>query len=85
MALDATGLAHISYYDGRNGNLKYAHWTGSAWDIQTVDSEGGAGGWTSLSLDEPHSSYGGNGDLKCAHYFAPEHSICQPLVLSSTP
>jgi hypothetical protein len=74
LALDAAGHPHISYYDKGNGDgdLKYAHWTGSAWDIQTVDRVGNVGWYTSLALDgdgHPHISYydHANGDLKYAH------------------
>ncbi len=41
-------------------DLKYAYWTGSEWNIQTVDSEGSVGKWTSIALDSqdfPHISY----------------------------
>ena len=31
--------------------MKYAEWTGSAWSIQTVDSEGRVGDYTSIALD----------------------------------
>jgi hypothetical protein len=51
---------YISYYDLRNKDLKLAHWTGSAWVIETVDSVGDVGGWTSIALDpggRPHISY----------------------------
>jgi hypothetical protein len=60
LALDSSGNPHISYYDSINGDLKYAAWTGSAWNIQTVDSTGDVGSFTSLALDSsgnPHISY----------------------------
>jgi hypothetical protein len=68
LALDAAGNPHISYYDDTNDDLKYARWlalseaegTGSAWNIQTVDSGGSVGLYTSLALDtagHPHISY----------------------------
>ena len=40
IALDPTGKPCISYYDIGNGDLKFARWTGSNWNIQTVDAEG---------------------------------------------
>jgi hypothetical protein len=48
LAIDSNGNPHISYIDDENANLKYASWTGSAWSIQTVDSQGNMGGYTSL-------------------------------------
>jgi RHS repeat-associated protein len=60
LALDSSGNPRISYYDSTNGDLKYASWTGSAWNIQTVDSTGNVGQYTSLALDSsgnPHISY----------------------------
>lgn len=75
LGLGASSHPHISYYDSTNGALKYAHWTGSAWSIQTVDDgiRDCGGGHTSLALDadaHPHISYhdGANGDLKYAHW-----------------
>ncbi|MBU0569004.1 choice-of-anchor D domain-containing protein, partial [bacterium] len=64
---------HISYYDGTNYDLKYASYNGSAWNIQTVDSSGYVGQYTSLALDgsgQPHISYydNSNDDLKYASY-----------------
>jgi hypothetical protein len=72
LALDAAGRPHISYYDSTNDDLKYAYFDGTAWQIETVDSAGWVGYYTSLELDSfgrPHISYydGTNGDLKYAH------------------
>ncbi|MEJ2737084.1 MAG: hypothetical protein P8189_26560, partial [Anaerolineae bacterium] len=60
IAIDSAGRPHISYYDMTNMDLRYARWTGSAWDVQTVDGDRRVGQYTSLALDEndyPHISY----------------------------
>jgi len=60
LELDSNGYPHISYCDTGNGDLKYASWTGSSWNIETVDSAGDVGYTTSLALDSnenPHISY----------------------------
>ena len=60
LALDSSDYPHISYYDQGNGNLKYAFWDCSHWNIQTVDSEGNVGRGSSIALDSsdyPHISY----------------------------
>lgn len=84
IALDSAGNPHISYCYETNdfsaGNLKYAHWTGSEWHIQTVDSFGLVGWSTSLALDStgnPHISYYDytNGDLKYARWTGSEWHI----------
>jgi hypothetical protein len=43
LALDAAGNPYISYQDDSNGDLKCAHWTGSNWAVETVDSDGYVG------------------------------------------
>jgi PKD repeat protein len=77
----ASGNPAISYYDATKGDLKYAHWNGTSWDIETVDSDGWVGSYTSLAFDSccasccdavghPAISYydASNGDLKYAHW-----------------
>jgi len=73
----ASGNPAISYHDATNGDLKYAHWNGTSWDIETVDSEDWVGSHTSLAFDSccdvvgnPTISYydAANGDLKYAHW-----------------
>ncbi len=74
LALDpSSGYPRISYCwdDWPNDHLNYAAWNGSDWDIQTVDSTGDVGGWSSLALDArgyAHISYRDytNDDLKYA-------------------
>lgn len=44
------GNPAISYYDATNGNLKYARWNGMEWEIETVDSVGLAGRYSSLAF-----------------------------------
>jgi uncharacterized protein YejL (UPF0352 family) len=66
LALGSLGLPHISYFDVLDAaynpteDLNYAYYDGSSWHIETVDSEGSAGGSNSLALDlldRPHIAY----------------------------
>jgi len=69
LALDASGNPHISYIDADHNLLKYASFNGTAWNITTVDTNGGA--YTSLALDasgNPHISYWGSGGLNYASF-----------------
>ena len=76
IALDSNNLPHISYNDASQMFLKYAHYDGSEWSIETVDgtAEGDhVGKGTSIALDSsdhPHISYydGPTRDLKYAHF-----------------
>jgi len=43
IALDSGDNPHISYWGYTNGDLKYAFWNGSYWDISAVDTEGSVG------------------------------------------
>ncbi len=56
--LDQNDYPHISYYDYDTGDLKYAHWNGTTWVSETVDTDGG---WDSYivvdSQDRPHIAY----------------------------
>lgn len=61
LALDTAGLPHISYLETTDGTLKYAHYDGTQWQIETIAS--GLCSWTgrsSLVVDrwnQPHISY----------------------------
>lgn len=64
LAIDRENNIHIAYYDSGSGpkSLKYAHWTGSSWSVETVaqiNESIGIGG-PSLVLDSnssPHIVY----------------------------
>ncbi len=70
LALNVNGYPQISYYehiDANNGNLKYASFNGSIWNIETLDTLGGGQPYPSLALDSndnPKISYKANGVLK---------------------
>jgi uncharacterized repeat protein (TIGR01451 family) len=84
--LDSHGYPHMAYCIQTEIpgpkliiTLRYAHWTGSKWVIEDVDSDDC---WfrTSLKLDvndRPHISYYGqeDGDLKYAHWTGSEWDI----------
>jgi len=84
LELDQANMPYISYYDAANGDLKLARFDGSVWIIQTVDSEGVTGQYSSLALDPmgcPHISYydATHGDLKYA--YIPPYYVYLPLVM----
>ena len=71
LALDNSGHPHISYYDRTDGDLRYARWDGTAWQVEIVDSQGDTGKCTALALDaggRAHVSYYDvtNGELRYA-------------------
>lgn len=71
LALDSVDAIHVSYYDDRNGDLKYATNATGAWVVSAIDSAGTVGKYTALALDSAdavHISYHDwtNGDLKYA-------------------
>lgn len=71
LALDQADRAHISYYDGSNGDLKYATNKDGEWACYTIDGEGDVGRYSSVAVDPAgfiHISYldWTNRDLKYA-------------------
>jgi hypothetical protein len=82
IALDSKDNPHISYcYD--NDFLKYASWSGSSWNIQTID---GSALSPSLALDSkgyPHISYAKNNGLYYASWSGSSWNI-QSVELSET-
>jgi len=73
LALNRGDAPRISYYDAINRDLKFAQFDGMVWIIETVDSDGDVGAYSSLALDQagcPHISYYRDatvGDLKYAY------------------
>jgi len=64
IAVDSNDLPHIAYLyyiqAPETAHLRYAYLDGDVWRIETVDSDGLAGGYTSIALDSadrPHISY----------------------------
>ncbi len=75
-AFDSQGIPHLAYYDNGNGDVKYAYWDGSNWQIEVVDSAGDVGAFLSFTLDDDdlaHIAYYNDtgvstGNLKYAHW-----------------
>ncbi len=77
MAIDSSGNAHISYYDGI---LRYTTNSSGSWVTETVDRKGSVGFHTSIALDtsgKVHISYfdDTNHDLKYATTHVPVPDI----------
>jgi hypothetical protein len=71
LAIAPNGKPAVAYYDGTTGDLKYAAYNGSTWDIATVDSKGSVGLYPSLAFNgdgEPAIAYyrKTSGDLRLA-------------------
>jgi hypothetical protein len=70
LAIDTRDLYHISYEE-LGTELRYAHWNGTNWTIEIVDTEGVVGAWSSIKADKsgrPHIAYydGTHGRVKYA-------------------
>lgn len=48
LALDSNGLPGVAYYEGNNGDLKYAKFHAGAWEVVTIDSVQNVGLYPSL-------------------------------------
>jgi hypothetical protein len=71
LKLDNDGLPGVAYYASVTADLKYAHFNGSSWDVETVSSKNVTGSYPSLgytSANKPVISYyhGTGGDLRLA-------------------
>ena len=60
LAIDSQDNPHITYYDDITGDLMYAVKDGGIWTISTIETDGDAGRFSSLELndlDQPQVSY----------------------------
>ena len=60
LALDGAENPCAAYYEGNDGDLKFAQHTGGTWSITTVDTTGDTGQYCALAIDalgEPHIAY----------------------------
>jgi hypothetical protein len=69
--VDPQGRPGVAYYNASLGDLIYAHWDGSAWDVQAVDSRFTTGYYPSLAYDPSGRAaisyyYKNAGDLRVA-------------------
>ena len=90
IALNSDDEPRISYYDGGNGNLKYAYTTTSGscgttgnWGCYAIDTTDDVGRWSSLAIDgdgNAHIAYydATNGSLKYAHWVLTDGN-CGPV------
>jgi hypothetical protein len=78
IAVDSTGLPHISYYEANGNDLKYARRLCTpmcTWSIETVAAGGDVGRYNSIALDahnNPHISYEAGSALKYARGRCPQ-------------
>ena len=72
LAVDAVGNYHVAYYDRTNLAVRYAHFDGSAWAIETID-RGNVGTFSGVAIRasdrSPFVAYfdASNGVAKVAH------------------
>jgi hypothetical protein len=52
IALDEHSRPSIAYFDGTAGDLRFAHFDGQQWNVQTVDARGSVGLYPSLAFDK---------------------------------
>lgn len=50
LALDKNGLPGIAYFNGWNGDLKFARFNSTHWDVETIDAAGSVGLYPSLAF-----------------------------------
>jgi parallel beta-helix repeat protein len=83
LALDSNNNPHIAYFNFyrlENTSIKYASWTGSDWNIQTVEGNGYVGPFPSLAIDShnnPNIIYRNGAMLKYALWIGSSWSFQQ--------
>lgn len=80
LAVDKYDRPAVAYFDGTAGDLRYAHFNGETWDVQTIDSKGSVGLYPSLLFDasgNPVISYfqKTRGDLRVARFDGTQWNI----------
>jgi hypothetical protein len=94
VAIDKAGVAHLGYVDqyddpvaGLQTRVRYAYWTGTAWDRQTVDVAGGAS--ATLALDgsgQPRMAYvTTGGEVRYASWNGSSWDVQTVALLASGP
>ncbi|HYO09137.1 MAG TPA: S8 family serine peptidase [Tepidisphaeraceae bacterium] len=73
VAVDNFARPSVAYFDGTAGDLRFAHFDGTKWNVQTVDARGSVGLYPSLAYDHqdrPVISYfhKTRGDLRVARF-----------------
>jgi hypothetical protein len=79
LALDSLDRPHICYFDYDNKTVKYAHWDGSQWHVETVaPTEGSWYGHASIAVDSndlPHISFRGIDGYLMYAWYDPEGEV----------
>jgi hypothetical protein len=75
LALDDAGWPHITFVERSSlvEQLRYAHWDGATWQVETLDDKGQVGRFNSMALDSDDAPYiayydARFGDLRLAHW-----------------
>ena len=51
LAVDSLGRPSVAYFDATAGDLRYAHFDGSQWNVETLDSHASVGLYPSITFD----------------------------------
>lgn len=80
IAVDSLARPGVAYFDGTRGDLRYAHFDGEQWIVETIDERGSVGLYPSITFDltdHPVISYFAKtkGDLRAARFDGTAWSI----------